>query len=227
MTANSSRTGRWMAAGFLGALALAAAALGHWGTGKAGTLTALQMSARWAYGFFWFAYVGGALAALWGPRFQPLARRGRELGLAFAAAMVVHVAMIVRIYAISSTPPIPLANAIYFGVGLAFAYAMAALSFPRFGAWLSPRARRVFFTVGLEYIALAFLRDFLRDPFSGSVEHLIGYLPFIALGLTGTLLRLLVYAQRLRRAFAAEREVRTVGTVGAAAGDAKRRSPVT
>lgn len=222
MTARTSRAGPWMTAGFLGGLALAMAALVRWGPGHAGTVGALQLSARWAYGFFWLAYVGGALAALWGPRFQPLARRGRELGLAFAAAMLVHGAMIVRIYAISAKPPISLASAAFFGVGLAFAYAMAALSFPRLAGVLSTRARRVFFTVGLEYIALAFLRDFFQDPFGKSLTHLIAYLPFIALGITGALLRLLFYGQRLRRALAAGRAARPGSAIGAVAGDTKR-----
>lgn len=207
-----SRSGPWMAAGFLGALALATASLVWFGPGQRGTLTALQLSARWAYAFFWPAYVGAALASLCGPRFEPLARRGRELGLAFAAAMLVHLGMIVRIYAISSKPPIPLANAVYFGIGLGFAYLMALLSFPALGARLAPRARRIVFTLGLEYIALAFLRDFLHNPFDGSAAHLVGYLPFIGLALLGAALRILFYARRLRDRFVPSRAAQPVAS---------------
>ena len=211
-----------MGAGLLGALALAALALGTLGSGRTGTVTALQLSARWAYCFFWPAYVGGALASLWGAKFQGLARRGRELGLAFAAAMLVHLAMIIRIYAISSRPPIPLQSAVHFGIGLAFAYLMALLSVPALGTRLSPGGRRILFTVGMEYIALAFLRDFLHDPFDGSLRHLLGYLPFTTLAFGGLLLRGLMYAQRLRRGVIHRREVRSTRGTGNAVSDFRR-----
>lgn len=200
MRAAQSRSGPWMGVALLGGLALATASLMLMGTAHhRGTLTALQMTARWAYGFFWPAYVGGALATLFGPRFQPLARHGRVLGLAFAAAMLAHVAMIVRIYAISTGPVLPLGSVVFFGVGLVFAYVLALFSIPTLSARLPARARRLLFTVGMEYIGLAFLRDFLHDPFNGSMAHLVGYLPFIVLALSGLLLRIIVHAQRLRR----------------------------
>jgi hypothetical protein len=46
---------------------------------------ALRATARWSFVLFWLASVGGALAPLFGSRFQALARRGRDLGLAFAS----------------------------------------------------------------------------------------------------------------------------------------------
>lgn len=203
-----------MGAGLLGGMALAAAALVWFGPGQRGTVTALQLTARWAYGFFWPAYAGGALANLFGTRFQPLARRARVLGLAFAAAMLAHIAMIVRLYAISAHAPIPLSSAIYFGIGLAFAYTLALFSVPALAARLSARARRWLFTLGLEYIALAFLRDFLHDPFGRSLDHLLGYLPFVALACLGVLLRLVLYGTRLRDAWMRAR----AGRMGAAPG---------
>ncbi len=200
-----SRAAPWMGAGLLGSIALATAALVWLGAGQRGTVTALQLTARWAYAFFWPAYAGGALSSLFGARFQPLARRARVLGLAFAAAMLGHITMIVRLYAISAREPIPLTSAIYFGVGLLFAYTLALFSIPALAARLSPRARQWLFTFGLEYIALAFLRDFLHDPFARGVDHLIGYLPFIALGVLALLLRLIVYGKGLRGALARRR----------------------
>jgi hypothetical protein len=41
---------------------------------------ALRATARWSFLLFWLASVGGALATLFGSRFQALARRGRDLG---------------------------------------------------------------------------------------------------------------------------------------------------
>ena len=197
-----SRAAPWMGAGLLGSVALATVALTWLGTGQRGTVTALQLTARWAYLFFWPAYAGGALASLFGERFQPLARRARVLGLAFAAAMLGHITMIVRLYAISARAPIPLSSALYFGVGLLFAYTLALFSIPALAARLSPRVRQWLFTLGLEYIALAFLSDFLHDPFARGLNHLVGYLPFIALALLALLLRLIVYGKRLRAAWA-------------------------
>lgn len=200
MTTVQSRAAPWMGAGLLGSVALATAAFAWHGTGHSGTVTALQLTARWAYLFFWPAYAGGALANLFGVRFQPLARRARVLGLAFAAAMLGHITMIVRLYAISAHAPIPLSSAIYFGIGLVFAYTLALFSIPALAARLSPRARQWLFTLGLEYIALAFLRDFLHDPFARGLDHLLGYLPFVALAGLALLLRLIVYFKRLRDA---------------------------
>ncbi|MHB1871743.1 MAG: hypothetical protein ACYCT1_12960 [Steroidobacteraceae bacterium] len=212
MTTVQSRAAPWMGAGLLGSIALASAALVWLGAGQRGTVTALQLTARWAYCFFWPAYAGGALANLFGTRFEPLARRARVLGLAFAAAMLAHIAMIVRLYAISVREPIPLSSAIYFGIGLLFAYTLALFSVPALAARLPARARRWLFTLGLEYIALAFLRDFLHDPFARSLDHLLGYLPFVALALLALLLRVLVYGKRLHGAWARGR----AGRMGAA-----------
>ena len=212
MTTVQSRAAPWMGAGLLGSVALATAALVWHGTGRSGTVTALQLTARWAYLLFWPAYAGGALASLFGARFQPLARRARVLGLAFAAAMLGHITMIVRLYAISAREPIPLSSAIYFGIGLVFAYTLALFSIPTLAARLSARARQWLFTLGLEYIALAFLRDFLHDPFARGLDHLLGYLPFVALAGLALLLRVIVYGKRLRGAVGRRR----AGRMGAA-----------
>lgn len=197
MTADKPRTALWMATAFLGGLTVAGTTLTMHGAGHHGTISALRLSARWAYGFFWLAYVGGALARLFDPLFKPLARRGRELGLGFAAAMLVHASLVVRIYVISARPPIPLSSAIYFGVGLAFVYLMALFSIPALNARLSGRVRRLLFTVGMEYVALAFLRDFLHDPLGHGIKNFLAYMPFLILAFTGAVLRIALYATRL------------------------------
>lgn len=185
-----------MGGAFVVSLALAAAMLAVRGIGGDGTHTALRLTARWAYCLFWPAYVGGALAALFGPMFQPLARRGRELGLGFAAAMLPHAALVVWLYYISPRPPLPLHSAVYFGIGLFFVYLLALFSIPRLFAALPRPAWVALRTIGMEYIALAFLRDFLTDPFDHGLVKLLSYLPFIALAGLGYLLRICGYAKR-------------------------------
>jgi hypothetical protein len=79
----------WMGAAFLIAFAFAAIVLAIFGAGDRGTELALRVTARWSFLLFWLAYCGGAIAWLCGPGLAGLARRGRELGLAFASAQLV------------------------------------------------------------------------------------------------------------------------------------------
>src|SRR5580658_7395026 len=83
----------WMTASFVVAAALAAVVFeavdAHDRVG-----VALRITARWSFLLFWLAYTGSAMATLWGPRFSGLSRSGRELGLAFASAQLVHVGLI-------------------------------------------------------------------------------------------------------------------------------------
>ena len=60
------------------------------------------VTARWSFLFFWMAYAGRAMATLFGPGFAPLARRGREFGLAYAAAMLTHVGLLIWILELTS-----------------------------------------------------------------------------------------------------------------------------
>jgi hypothetical protein len=52
------------------------------------------------------AYAGGAIAELFGPALGPLARRGREFGLAYAAAQLIHVGLVVWLFQITSRLPL-------------------------------------------------------------------------------------------------------------------------
>lgn len=199
---NKSHSGIWMTSAFAVALAIAGAMLTFRGAGHDGTVLALRFTARWSYCLFLPAYLGGALTTLFGPGFKPLARRGRGLGLAFAAAHLVHVALVVWLYHISSRPPVGTSSAIYFGIALLFTYLIALFSVPSLFAMLPPRLWRLLLTVGMEYIALAFLRDFLQNPFHHGLVNLLAYLPFIALGCAALLLRLCAYAKRYAGAHA-------------------------
>jgi hypothetical protein len=177
---------------------IAAGTLLYLGIGLKGTYTAIRLTARWSYCFFWLAYTGGPLARLFGPRFQPIARRGRELGLAFAAAHLAHVALVSWLYHISSTPPIPTSAAIFFGIALGFTYLIALLSIPRLAAALPRWLWRAIVIVGMEIIALAFLRDFLRNPFGHGIERILFMLPFTVFAIGAALLRIAAYGVKLR-----------------------------
>lgn len=207
-----SRTGMWIGGAFATTVALSALALAHFGAGTRGTDIALRLSARWAYCFFWPAYAGGALARAFGSAFRPLARRGRDLGLAFASAQTVHLCLVAWIYWISPKPPLPPPLAIFFAIAVGFMYLLALFSIPSLAARLPPLLWTTLRTVGMEYIALAFLRDFLQNPLELKANHVIEYAPFAIAGLAALLLRLIGYAQTVRQRLTAAPGIRRNGS---------------
>lgn len=188
-----------MAGAFLASVALGVVVLAVFGAGHQGTLIALQMTARGSYCFFLPAYVGGALASIFGATFQPLARRARDLGLAFASAHLTHLSLVGWLYYISPRPPLSTATAIYFGIAAVLVYLLALFSIPTAAARLPPRLWWWLRTLAMEYVALAFLRDFLHQPFHQGFAHLVAYLPFIGLAGAAALLRIAFYSRRLRQ----------------------------
>ena len=157
---------------------------------------ALRATARWSFLLFWLAYAGGALATLFGPKFQALAHRGRDFGLSFASAHLVHLGLVARLYYVSPSP-LPQSSLIYFGIAAIFTYALAILSVKRLSARLNPTVWRTVRTLGVEYIALVFLTDFAKNSFQGGVWEVAYYLPFLALAIAGPLLRLAALVKRL------------------------------
>jgi len=103
--------------------------------------------------FFWPAYVGGALTFLFGDLFLTIRRHARELGLAFAAALLVHLGLVVRLCAIGS-PPSPETFAI-FGVAAGFVYLLTGLSVDRLRQALPRESWPILRTVAMTYIAFA------------------------------------------------------------------------
>jgi hypothetical protein len=136
------------------------------------------------------------LATLFGPKFQALARRGRDFGLSFASAHLVHLGLVARLYYVSPSP-LPQSSLIYFGIAAIFTYVLAILSVKRLSARLNPTVWRTVRTLGVEYIALVFLTDFAKNSFQGGVWELAYYLPFLALAIAGPLLRLAALVKRL------------------------------
>jgi hypothetical protein len=184
-----------MLSAFAVALVIAGVTLTFRGPDQEGTVLALKLTARWSFTWFWAAYTVGAGATLLGPRLHIAAARAREFGLAFAAAHLVHVGLVVWLYRIAVHPPGARTLA-FFGVAVFFTYLLALLSFRRFSSWLTPRAVSAIRTVGVEYIALAFLVDFAKDPLRLTVGHVLGYGVFLALGVLAYVLRIAALVRR-------------------------------
>ena len=182
------------------AVALALVVLVHLSSPGRGQLgAALRVTARWSFVWFWMASAGGALATLFGSRFQAMARRGREFGLAFASAHLVHLGLVALLYYATADPP-PRGSLIFFGIGAFWTYLLAVLSIGRLSGLLPPRTWRIVRRIGTEYIALVFLVDFAKNPLEHGLQSLIAYLPFQGLAFAGPLLRLAADAKRRRTA---------------------------
>jgi hypothetical protein len=191
-------TAEWMGASLSAALAIVL--IIYLGAGHGEKLgLALRATARWSFLWFWLASVGSALATLFGARFQPLAQRGRDFGLAFASAHLAHLGLVAWLLYHLSTP-FPRSPLIFFSIGVFWIYLLALLSIRRLSATLAPSIWRIVRTLGVEYISFAFLVDFAKNPFQGGVPNLLAYLPFLALAVAGPLLRLAAVAKRLSQA---------------------------
>ena len=171
------------------------AVLTAFGAGERGTHVALQATARLSFVLFWPAYCAAALAALFGASFQPLQRRMREFGLAFAAAHLVHLGFLAWLSYIGDAPP--RGSFIFFGIAALCTYLLALFSVARLQRALGASGWWLLRIVGLNYIAFAFAVDFLRLPASASAQYLVGYLPFVLLAVAGPLLRVAAFGQRV------------------------------
>ena len=189
-----------MALAFGAALAMTAAVFLTTGTGNHSIRLALEITARWSFLLFWLAYAGGAMAKLFSGA-AVLAGKGRELGLAFAAAHLVHVALVVRLYQISARAPLSEGLFLFFAAGLFFTYLLAALSFGNLVKTIGPVAWRWIRLIGMNYILIAFGRDFLLPvihpkPAQMNAAHFLAYLPFAVLTIAAPLLVLAVTMRR-------------------------------
>jgi hypothetical protein len=191
---NRLTTREWMAASFLVGLVIVLVIRMGAGPGERVDM-ALRATARWSFLLFWLASAGGALATLFGSRFQALAHRARDFGLAFASAHLAHLGVVAWLY-VSDNPPAR-STLIFFGIAAIWTYVLAILSIKRLSAGLNPRVWRTVRTLGVEYIGLAFLTDFAKHPFQGGVLDVANYLPFLALAIAGPVLRLAALVKRL------------------------------
>ena len=168
---------------FAAELTLVAAVLALSGVDDNGVDVGLLATARLAFLFFLPAYVGGALATLFGSAFDWLRRRGREFGLAFASALAVHLALVAWLCVLGDIPPIR--TFIVFGIAALCVYGLALFSVAKLQHWLGPRAWPALRFFAMNYIACAFADDFLRVAPTATLDYLLCYLPFALLAMVG------------------------------------------
>jgi len=185
----------WMLSAICASLGLVIVVLGFLGAGERGTDVALQLTARLSFLWFWLAYTGGGLTVLFGATFQPLKQRAREFGLAFASAHLVHIGLVIWLCWIGAAPPVSVF--VFFGIALIFTYALAFFSIGSLQRMLGPNGWWLLRTVGLNYIAYAFAKDFVKEPLGGGLKHIAEYLPFVVLAVAGPILRLLASTVRI------------------------------
>jgi hypothetical protein len=189
------KTAEWMAAAFIVALAIVAAvyllAVPSQRLGMA-----LRATARWSFLCFCLATYGGPLTTLFGAIFEPLARKGRDLGLAFAAAHTVHIGLVVWLLYIS-TEPFPRVSLVVFSIGVFFVYLLAVISLSStLSARLGPQRWKNLRSIGVEYIAFAYAFEFGGRILDGNLANAIHYLPLFAAAVGVPLLRIAAYIKR-------------------------------
>jgi hypothetical protein len=189
----------WMVAAFCAALGLATIVVATFGASSEGLRVALRATARLNLLLFWPAYVGGPLTALLGSAFAPIRENSRNFGLAFAAALSVHLGLVASLCATGNAPDAK--TFIVFGTAAAFVYLLALLSIPRVRRALPDRFWSLIRPLAINYIALAFLKDFARLGRGTFQDYhvIIMYIPFAALSILGPILRLAAWIKRKRR----------------------------
>jgi hypothetical protein len=183
-------------AAFFSTAGLAAALVLLFGTGTFGLGRALGATGRLSFLLFWLAYAGGALRTLFGSAFEPIAARGRDFGLAFAAAQAVHVGLVVWLFAISGLAPQSGPLVWFLAAGVFWTYLLAVLSTRRIARTLGQVRWRMIRLAGMEYVSLVCLFSFVNHPVPGTTWSFVTYALFIALSVMGTFLRLAAWASR-------------------------------
>jgi hypothetical protein len=197
---DKSNTMLWIGTAFGVSLGLAIAVLSIKGPDAKSIHLALQLTARWAFLPFWMAYAGRSLVELFGPILEPLARRGREFGLAYAAALLVHLGLVIALFLITSRLPLTGVILAIFLVGVLCTYLLAVFSFRGLAKALGSTGWYALRTVGMSYILFAFAFDFVRVTVHGPAHYerwrLVEYAPFAAMSVAAPLLVLAAAAHR-------------------------------
>lgn len=186
----------WMLSAFC--VAILSSGLVAMGSGERGT-AAVQTSARLSFLLFLAAYVGGPLAGLFGPLFDGLARRGREFGLAFAAAFSVHLGLVVVTIEHSARPFVPNPLIIAEIAGALWICTLAVFSIARLRLVLSPSGWRRLRLLGMDYIALIFARNFVSFPLKPL------YVPLLVFAIAAIVLRIAAAVKGRRNAIGNDR----------------------
>jgi hypothetical protein len=194
--------GLWIGAAFLVALGLAVAGLATTGIDANGIRQALRQTARFSFLLFWPAYSASAVATLFGTWAGPLARRGRDFGLAYASAQLVHFTLVVTLARVAHLPLVA-GLMPFFAIGLVWTFVLAVSSIDRWREVFGADFWRILRSIGVEYIALVFFADFVLNQVGNRVELTIAYLPFSTLLIAGALLRAAAIVRRLASDWAA------------------------
>jgi len=189
-----SRLGLWIGVALGVALLATCVVLGLGGASEKPTRLALEITARWSFLLFWLAYTGNALAQLTG--WEQIGAHGRQFGLSFAAAHLVHIGLVVWLSYLLGRIALTGGLLIFFLVGLFWVYLLAALSFGGVRA-IGRQAWRVIRLVGMNYILIAFGRDFVLPilhpkPAQHNLAHVLAYAPFALVSVAAPLLVLAV-----------------------------------
>jgi hypothetical protein len=146
------------------------------------------------------------MARLFGSHLAGLARHGRDFGLAFASAQVVHVVLVLWLFYVA---PGENGGMVFFWVGILCTYILTLFSLPRLRDALGSRLWRISCMIAMEYIALVFFVDFVRIPLqvNGLSDYPLNYLPFALMLVGGVGLRVVSLAR-----FAAHRRTATAAT---------------
>lgn len=174
---------RWAMLALCTQLALAAGVLTFAGLDDNGLRIALQATARLMFLFFWLAYAG--------PTVEVLRRRARDFGLAFAAALAVHLGLVGALVAVGDPPDTR--TFIIFGSAAALIYLAALFSLPRLQAALGARRWKFLRAAAMSGALAAFAIDFARVRFGSGLGNAIFYWPFIVLVLAAPVMRLLAW----------------------------------
>src|SRR6516165_2738324 len=151
----------WMSMAFGVALGLAASVLAVHGVNEKSLVRALQVTARWSFLLFWMAYSVTAITALLGPALEPIARRGREFGLAYAAAQSIHLGLVAWLFQMTSRLPLTGRPFVFFTIGIVWTYLLALFSVGVLSKTLGSGGWRALRVLGLNYILFAFAMDFV------------------------------------------------------------------
>jgi hypothetical protein len=188
-----------VAVAILAAVTAAAWPLATLGFGEHGFQVAAGWAARVAFIFFWLTYTSRPISSLLSfhnRRFE------RGFGLAFAAALLVHLVLVAWLFRISARQPLGNMGILYFGVGAVWTYTLALFSISP----LRERAnqRLLYFTrlFGTDYILLLFALDFVIDPIRNHGGYSAGYLPFAILTIAAPALRATAFIVRHTSALA-------------------------
>jgi hypothetical protein len=186
----------WVAAAVTASVVVAIAVIAVASDFDRGLRSAVSAVARVAFVPFWLSYTGGAFVALGFRSLAPARNNARELGLAFAAAIAIHVGLI-GWQTMRGYPPAPQVVVI-FGAAVLLTLLLSAVSFPALVRRIPSAALARFRALATTYIALVYLLDFAIRPQPGVLHYWIAYFPFAALDLLGLAARALVWLRGIR-----------------------------